>query len=527
MVTGDVKIGCAKSAADRIQDLSSDLPLAIVMELPGDRRTEEFLHCALGAFRLKGEWFQGGPHLWSRLSDILRQPNEMLNCARANLMVAAAICDRRARGSVAAATPQSTPATPPAGAGATAAPRRAPQTTLPVYPFKHAGRQYRVFKRQPGRDAPWYFELERGGKRYKQSCRTNSAEVAVTKAKAMLDAVERQELDKIRAVLNPAKQAPAYCKLGDVVAKFDGATLDVGDQHRRNCINCFRLALSQALDCKPLDVDGLSSKLLTADTGRRYFEHWVKRANACDDQEDAARAKRNANSIWRQAICLLTPKLLATYERHNLQLPDVDPFLKAGRADRFSGCAVAYNPPPDRVVAATLVAWKNLDRNAFLAVGLELACGLRKAEIAQVTWGMFKRSLGAPLLDGRGRVKNQTGGFQVPPLDPFWRLLNRRIDRESWRGQPDDLVLTGTATDREDIHFRNIGQWMRELGWETAKTNHALRAYSGSLVAMKYGIYRASAWLRHRSVKTTESHYTHFINARVFNPDKIFIRWAT
>jgi hypothetical protein len=37
--------------------------------------------------------------------------------------------------------------------------------------------------------------------------------------------------------------------------------------------------------------------------------------------------------------------------------------------------------------------------------------------------------------------------------------------------------------------------WPRGLGWETQKTNHGLRAYAGSQIAMKYGIYEAQTWL--------------------------------
>ena len=522
MVTGDVKIGCAQSAARRIQYLASDLPLAIVMELPGDKRTEEFLHSALGAFRLKGEWFQGGPHLWSRLADILRQPNEMLNCAKVDLVAGAAICDQRARGSIAPRTEKTTPPTPHTHT-------TPPTPLLPATYFKHQGREYRLFKRQLGRDAPWYFEFERAGKRFKTSCKTNTTETAIAKAKSILDAADKKELAQVRGILSRRDKPAAYCTIGQLLTAFDRAPLDVGAQHRRNCINCFRLVLARAQGTETGDVDQLSAQVLTADTGRQYFEAWLARAKACQEQDEEARAKRSANSIWRQAVCVLAPRLLAIYARQSLTLPDVEPFLKSGKLERFSASTTEiYNPPADSVIIKTLAGWRRLDdRNMFLAVGLELACGLRKQEVAQVTWGMFKRSMAAPLLDGRGWVKNQTGAFQVLPIDPFWRVLNKRIDKEGWRGQDGDLVLTGTATDREDIHFRNIGQWMRDLGWETEKTNHALRAYAGSLVAMKYGIYRASCWLRHRSIKTTEGHYSHFINRRVFNPDRVFIRWAT
>jgi hypothetical protein len=59
------------------------------------------------------------------------------------------------------------------------------------------------------------------------------------------------------------------------------------------------------------------------------------------------------------------------------------------------------------------------------------------------------------------------------------------------------------------------------------KTNHALRAYAGSQVAMKYGIYEAQMWLRHSTVKVTEQNYSHFVNK--FKPadlEQLPTRWA-
>jgi integrase len=69
---------------------------------------------------------------------------------------------------------------------------------------------------------------------------------------------------------------------------------------------------------------------------------------------------------------------------------------------------------------------------------------------------------------------------------------------------------------------------LRKLGWETRKTNHALRAYSGSQVAIKYGIYDAQAWLRHSTVKVTEDSYSQYVkDFKPANLDDIPARWAT
>lgn len=162
----------------------------------------------------------------------------------------------------------------------------------------------------------------------------------------------------------------------------------------------------------------------------------------------------------------------------------------------------------------------------FITVGLELAFGLRAGEVTQIRRGMIVSERGRPLLDSRKvNVKSGLGTIVVPPLDPFWSCFVARIKREGWTWQPDDLLVPGTPTEIDDL-FRSIGAWMRGHKWETIKKSHALRAYCGSLIAMKFGIYRASHWLRHSTVKVTEGHYTHFLNHRIFRPEEILVRWG-
>ena len=49
---------------------------------------------------------------------------------------------------------------------------------------------------------------------------------------------------------------------------------------------------------------------------------------------------------------------------------------------------------------------------------------------------------------------------------------------------------------------------MRAHGWEKRKTNHALRAYAGAEVCLRYGLGEAQLFLTHESITTTEKHYT-------------------
>jgi integrase len=99
--------------------------------------------------------------------------------------------------------------------------------------------------------------------------------------------------------------------------------------------------------------------------------------------------------------------------------------------------------------------------------------------------------------------------------------------RRSQGESSDTLVIEGTDSYRNDALFRAVSDFLCRLGWETKKTNHALRAYASGQIAMKYGIYEAQVFLRHSTVKVTKQSYTYFVsNFKPADLDTISARWA-
>ncbi|HEY5910856.1 MAG TPA: tyrosine-type recombinase/integrase [Verrucomicrobiae bacterium] len=393
------------------------------------------------------------------------------------------------------------------------------------------------------RGAVWYLRAKIDKKRIFQSCAADKR-AAEAEAKIKIDAALGGRLDVLRASLKRQEAAtPACCIVGEVLSTYENATdLDVAAGPQARNVQAMRNAIRRALGLPfpekkatfahrralDLQVDNLSSAIFKRELAEDYYSDMRTRANKLPDQTDQNRLKLSAGSLLFQGLSVFKPALLAKYRRAGLVLPStLEDFIKACRAERPTGLNHGYNPPPESVIRRTLHEWLKLDdRNMFIALGLELACGLRRSEVVQIRSEMLTVSNKRPLLDGRRtQVKGQTGRIVVPPIDPFWTLLMRRMKREGWQVPAGQLLIQGTPTQIDDM-FRGIGHWLRGLGWDTQKTNHALRAYSGSLVAMKWDIYRASAWLRHASVKVTEAHYTHFLNERVFTPEKIRVAWA-
>jgi integrase len=207
-------------------------------------------------------------------------------------------------------------------------------------------------------------------------------------------------------------------------------------------------------------------------------------------------------------------------------------FVRAGNAATFNRIPKQnYNPPSEAIITKTLAAWEAIsERDLFLAIGHELSFGLRKGEMEQACWNWHTERNGYPVLDGHAAVKNGSGLVQVRALDPFYSTMKRIAQSKDWwntSSNTDELIIKGTETYRTDDIYRRVSEWLRALGWETMKTNHALRAYAGSQVAMKYGIYEAQMWLRHSTVKVTEQNYSHFVSK--FKPsdlNTLAARWA-
>ncbi len=397
--------------------------------------------------------------------------------------------------------------------------------------------KFRLFKRDdtgremsPGalgyKERFYYFRFTHRGKAYPRCLETNDAAEAQRRAKARYAEIVAAVSAGAFARLDAAKLRQSRCAtVQELLAAYRRGPSEAAAKTRQCNINAFLQIAAGAATVREL----------TPALVRKYFDTITARALAEPDQTVAASMKRTANSVWAAAASLFTPKCLADYQDRGLLISfsEIESFLRAGKERRFDKkkLKIIYRPPADEIITRTLAAWQSLlNRDMFLVIGHALAFGLRKGEMIQARWNWHQQRQGYPVLDGEANVKNGSGLVQVRALDPWFSHLQTIARARGWwneSGNSDDLIIKGTPTyQREDI-YNAVSAWLRDLGWQTQKTNHALRAYAGSQVAMKYGIWEASAWLRHSSVEVTQSHYMYFLKTfPVADKELISARWA-
>lgn len=335
---------------------------------------------------------------------------------------------------------------------------------------------------------------------------------AVTAAKIKVDAIIDGHHEIHRATLARGG-VPLLSSCQELIDCYKGLQTRLGiapATHHRN-VNLISLLLREV---HGEDFGKQPLSLISGKTARAWIGQRMARADAQPTERAKASKLRTLKSTFRQVSSVFRPYVLSLYRDAGLTLPDFSEFLSALN-ERKLKIENFYFPPPEEIIERTLHAWATLaDRNAFIAAGLALSCGLRKGEISQVTWRMLTEHDGRPMLrfEGRAKAVGRGGTFVVRPIDPFWRMLMRRIRREGWRGADDERVLTGEETEIADGAFNRVSDWLRSFAWDTQKTNHALRAYSGALVIAQQRSFLAGAvWLRHASVTTTEKHYSYFV----------------
>lgn len=462
-----------------------------------------------------------------------------------------------------------------------------PAPKLPRKSFRYRNAEWTLYKASADPLAKWHLTNGRGG-RARRRMSTGFA--------GWSDAlvIAKRQIDEWRAgVLDPVAVAEIVrSTFGDLFAKVSLLDMVADAKSRATYVwgaqQFFAFALGlpaarPALRGRP-DVATLSLDLVNGDTGALFWTRALAYAGALPTQAEQQKFKRQAKGWFGCCKALFAGDAVKSFGACGLVGPDAAAIaaFRASQPKRFKVARAGFVAPSNDVLRETFRQWIKLGRtpgyavlggagnarrklelqplhetarrNMFLAIGLMLACGLRKGEVLQLRWRHLAHDAeGVPRLIARDiKVKRGDGVCEVKPLDPFWRILNRTIERHGWRPPAsdagatsrDDFVLAqrpqtagahgglvfkhGGHCDRTYWPFYHVGKWLRSLGWNLQKTNHALRDCAASVVTMKWGLDRAKIFCRHSARATTEANYSRFVREDLMdNPKALrWLRWA-
>jgi hypothetical protein len=216
--------------------------------------------------------------------------------------------------------------------------------------FKFEGKNYRLFKREPSKDANWYIHFVRRGKRFLRSLDTNVKENAIGNAKAIIAAVKAEHWETLESLTLRSKCAT----IGDVIEVYERHPDERQPATMKGNVLAIRRVLRIALGRE--DVDGLKTTVLTGELVRKYKVAVETLHKAKTDALDEQQWKRSANSNLQQARSLFAKHVLVHYRDEKLKIPDVTEFMEEVRF-RNTG-KVDYCPPSDDLIAET---FKRLD----------------------------------------------------------------------------------------------------------------------------------------------------------------------
>jgi integrase len=263
-------------------------------------------------------------------------------------------------------------------------------------------------------------------------------------------------------------------------------------------------AWAQAVDRLPL------SKITSA-----VVNKWqTAKVNAAGESNTRARnsAATTVRSAMRQARALFSKKILEHVRKDIVNVPEALPFdgLEIARA-KIKRFRVQIGLP--ELVEA---AQKELatDREATKAFYLAAGGGLRKREMDALTWDNVntKLNLLTVAVSEHYALKTDDSEREIPLEPEVMDFLAQcqKLDK----AKAGDFVIKGdhSAGGRSRLYrcekvFARLIAWLKAQGVNDQKPIHYLRKLAGDLLSQQAGIYAASSYLGHSSVKVTQEYY--------------------
>lgn len=254
------------------------------------------------------------------------------------------------------------------------------------------------------------------------------------------------------------------------------------------------------------DVGSVPLASITPDVVTRWRVAYLQRHGK--NPIELNHARQSAASIIRNSKALFAPRVVRNLA---LNLPSPLPFegMEIGKLPRTRYTSRINLPllatQAQKELAEQPEAWK-----IFL---LATCAGLRRGEIDTLTWRQFDWQGGRLRIEVTeyGSLKTESSA-EVLDLAPgivaeFQGFFQRSKDKFVVASAVDPRPAAHWKHYRCAGHFRALIDWLRSKGVKERNPIHTLRKEFGTRINQQFGIFAASAALRHSSITLTREHY--------------------
>lgn len=382
----------------------------------------------------------------------------------------------------------------------------------------------RLFKRS---NDDWHVQVAFGGRQERFPLKTPNKEAASAKARDIylsLHAVGWEAtLEKFKPWASEAAEKNTPLTVGEFIAAVR-AVAPVRPTTFTTYERKFRFLVSQILAVegsrKRYDyVHGgskewrakIDAAALESITPEKALQWRVRYINEAKDPMQQNAARQTAASILRNAKALFSPKLLRNL---SLNLPSPLPFdgVDLGKRPRTR---YKSKVNPGALVQAAHNELKDNQPELFKVFLLAIGAGLRRGEIDRLSWKQFDWNKGTLRIEATeyGDVKTESSDEEIDIGADMLAYFKEQLKKTAG----DFVVASSVAPDpkrpkhwnhyRCDRHFKDLIEWLHTKGVESRTPLHTLRKEFGSLINQKFGIFAASAALRHSNISITREHY--------------------
>lgn len=361
----------------------------------------------------------------------------------------------------------------------------------------------------------WYFKAMVNGRMKAVSLDTEDVDLAKAKRDQMEKDALNQEWDKVSG---PRAQVGTLDKVFEKYEVIGGITQKAVRGNISGLMNLVRVALDDE-KLMPADVrlDQLTKKLV-----RDYQDKTRKRYELEAGTDEKARrmardrADRTTRSTFNQAksIFALKRDMIDRYTEAGIAVPKcVKEFAGAGAVGKMS--TKVYFPPSDAQIKTTFEKVEELrstDPETYYCFWASLATGCRRNELADMKVEDLLR------IDGRLWVGTGLGKdgeqIRIPviawPVHPANPRTPASVMEELLLERKSGNLFLGEHGERYDDMPDRLNGWLYRMGWTDEKKLHGLRSFIACKIYAK-NPRLAQAYLRHKSIATTEKYYASFL----------------